>query len=242
MSSSKPGWPPLVSSRGSEKGHQKTLQQRVLDLHQDTSVYLHHLQTYNQGILKPIVELITNTHSIVGEVIKNPLGDDWKKAVADLHEITLVIKKNTTNTQHVLTTQSIPLSSKVRSYAAAAAGAPPPAHTVSSHGSGSSPAATPSELCKDREVIVKLPDAGAVGTFRRLKAVEIKNRAERARVKTSKAAAAATLASVKFVAARQLKSGDLSLSLRTAQEAEIARCHPGWAKSFHQGAVVRLPT
>jgi hypothetical protein len=91
-------------------------------------------------------------------------------------------------------------------------------------------------------VIVKLPDAGAVKTFRRLRAVEIKNRTEKARVKASKTAVAVTLAAVQFVAARQLKSGDLSLSLRSAQEAEIARCHPSWASALHKGAVVRLPT
>ncbi|KAF7171747.1 hypothetical protein CNMCM5623_004039 [Aspergillus felis] len=238
MATLKAGWPPLTASRD---GPRKTLHDRVLDLHHNTSVYLNHLKVHNQGIPKPLVELITNTHAVIEEVLKNPLGDDWRKAVADLREITLDIKKNTTSTQHVLTTQSIPLSTKVRSYAAAAAGAPPPGHTVSSHGS-SSPGATPSELSKDREVIVKLPDAGAVSTFRRLKAVEIKNRAEKARVKASREAMAATLASIKFVAARQLKSGDLSLSLQTAQQAEIARCHPGWAKAFHQGAIVRLPT
>jgi hypothetical protein len=63
--------------------------------------------------------------------------------VTELREITLDMKKNTTTTQHVLTTQSLPLSSKIRSYAQAAAGAPPPAHTVSSHSSGSSPGANP---------------------------------------------------------------------------------------------------
>jgi hypothetical protein len=195
----------------------------------------------NQGIPKPIVDLITATQNLTGELIKSPFGEDWRKAVADLREITLDIKKTTHSTQNVLTTQSLPLSSKIRSYAQAAAGAPPPAHTVSSHGS-SSPGATPSELSKDREVIVKLPDAGAVKTFRRLRAVEIKNRTEKARVKASKTAVAVTLATVQFVAARQLKSGDLSLSLRSAQEAEIARCHPSWASALHKGAVVRLPT
>jgi hypothetical protein len=212
-----------------------------LDLYHDTSVYLSHLKAHNQGVPKPIVDLITATQNLTGELIKSPFGEDWRRAVADLREITLDIKKTTHSTQNVLTTQSLPLSSKIRSYAQAAAGAPPPAHTVSSHGS-SSPGATPSELSKDREVIVKLPDAGAVKTFRRLRAVEIKNRTEMARVKASKTAVAVTLAAVQFVAARQLKSGDLSLSLRSAQEAEIARCHPSWASALHKGAVVRLPT
>jgi hypothetical protein len=243
MSSSKPKWPSLTVARGDGNGPRQNLHDRVLDLHHDTSVFLSHLEAHNQEIPKPLIELIRNTQFVVGEVLKHPLGEDWKQAVAELREITLDIKKNTTTTQHVLTTQStVPWSAKIRSYAQAAAGASPPAHTVSSHSSASSPGATPSELSKDREVIIKLPDPGAVQTFRRLRAVEIKNRAEKARVKASKETLAATLASVQFVAARQLKSGDLSLSLRTAQEAEIARCHPSWATAFHQKAIVRLPT
>ncbi|GIC94979.1 uncharacterized protein Aud_002311 [Aspergillus udagawae] len=242
MSSSKPKWPSLTVARGDGNRPRQNLHDRVLDLHHDTSVFLSHLEAHNQGIPKPLIELIRNTQFVVGEVLKHPLGEDWKQAVAELREITLDIRKNTTTTQHVLTTQSLPLSSKIRSYAQAAAGASPPAHTVSSHSSARSPGATPSELSKDREVIVKLPDPGAVQTFRRLRAVEIKNRAEKARVKASKETLAATLASVQFVAARQLKSGDLSLSLRTAQEAEIARCHPSWVTAFHQKAIVRLPT
>jgi hypothetical protein len=154
MSSSKPKWPPLTVASGNGNGPRQNLHDRVLDLYHDTSVYLSHLKAHNQGIPQPIVDLITATQNLTGELIKSPFGEDWRRAVADLREITLDIKKTTHSTQNVLTTQSLPLSSKIRSYAQAAAGAPPPAHTVSSHGS-SSPGATPSELSKDREVIVK---------------------------------------------------------------------------------------
>ncbi|OJJ07731.1 hypothetical protein ASPVEDRAFT_88973 [Aspergillus versicolor CBS 583.65] len=50
------------------------------------------------------------------------------------------------------------------------------------------------------------------------------------------------LASVQFVAARQLKSGDLSLTLGTAAHAEVARRHPNWAKEIDRDAKVRIPT
>ncbi|KAF4210539.1 hypothetical protein CNMCM5878_004249 [Aspergillus fumigatiaffinis] len=221
MSSSKPKWPSLTVARGDGNGPRQNLHDRVLDLHHDTSVFLSHLEAHHQGIPKPLIELIKNTQFVVGEVLKHPLGEDWRQAVTELREITLDMKKNTTTTQHG------PLPRLTQS---------PPTALVAA------PERTPSELSKDREVIVKLPDPGAVQTFRRPRAVEIKNRAEKARVKASRVSLAATLASVQFVAARQLKSGDLSLSLRTAQEAEIARCHPDWVTAFHQKAIVRRPT
>jgi hypothetical protein len=66
----------------------------------------------------------------------------------------------------------------------------------SAHGLGSSPAATLFKLNKDREAIIKLEDPDAVETFRRLKSSVIKHRAEKARQKAARDAAAATLASV----------------------------------------------
>jgi hypothetical protein len=44
-------------------------------------------------------------------------------------------------------------------------------------------------------------------------------------VKAAKEVDGLTIALAIFVVARQLKSGDLSLSLRTAKEVEIIRCH-----------------
>ncbi|KAI9034750.1 uncharacterized protein KD926_006125, partial [Aspergillus affinis] len=128
------------------------------------------------------------------------------------------------------------------SWASVVRNAPPLAHTISSYGSFSTAPVTPSELSKDREVIVKLRDAGTVRTYRRLTASDIKQRAEIAKQKTCGQIGALSLAKARFVAARQLKSGDLSLSLRYAAEAEAARIYDQWINYLSAGAILRRPS
>ncbi|KAJ6003544.1 hypothetical protein N7522_006236 [Penicillium canescens] len=120
-----------------------------------------------------------------------------------------------------------------------------PAHFLSEHGSNSTQAASPSELSKDREIIVKLGDADGIALFRSMKSSEIKDRAEKARVRAAGVVGAANpvLAAIQFVAARQLKSGDISLTLRSAKDAEAARIHRGkWVQHLWNNAEVRLPS
>ncbi|OQE58359.1 hypothetical protein PENNAL_c0376G05773, partial [Penicillium nalgiovense] len=134
-------------------------------------------------------------------------------------------------------------STRVRSYVDAVKNAPPPTHFLSSHGSASTNPATPSDLLQDRQVIVKLGDSDGIKHFRSQTPAEITKLAEKARVKAAKATYGVTVASAKFVAARQLKPGDVSLSLRTAKEAEIMRCHrTAWVKYLWKGSEVRLPS
>lgn len=133
---------------------------------------------------------------------------------------------------------------RARSFAdAVRQGRPPaPAHHLSAHGSDSSPGITRSELGEDREVIVHLGDTDAVKRYRGLTAKDVKRRAEKAKVDAAHRFGVPTLASVAFVAVRQLKSGDICFTMRSAKEAEIARTHQGWAKSLCKEAKVHLPT
>ncbi|KAI9035641.1 putative RNA-directed DNA polymerase from transposon X-element [Aspergillus affinis] len=108
--------------------------------------------------------------------------------------------------------------------------------------SSSTAPATPSELSKDREVIVKLRNAGVVRTYRRLTTLDIKQRAETAKQKICVQTGTLSLAKARFVAARQLRSGYLSLSLRYAAEAEAARTHDQWANHLSAGAMLRHPS
>ncbi|KAI9036090.1 uncharacterized protein KD926_002467 [Aspergillus affinis] len=139
-------------------------------------------------------------------------------------------------------TQSSVQKQNNQSWASVVRNAPPPAHTTSSHGSSSTAPATPSELSKDREIIVKLQDAGTVRTYRRLTASDIKQRAETAKQKACGQTGALSLAKTRFVAARQLRSGDLNLSLRYAAEAEAARTYDQWVNYLSAGAMLRRPS
>ncbi|CAG8312335.1 unnamed protein product, partial [Penicillium salamii] len=120
---------------------------------------------------------------------------------------------------------------------------PPPTHFLSSHGSASTNPVAPNELVHDRQIIVKLGDSDGVKRFRTHTPAKITKLAEKARVKGAKEVNGLTMASAIFVAARQLKSGDLSLSLRTVKEAEIMRCYRQvWVKHLWKGSEVRLPS
>jgi hypothetical protein len=120
---------------------------------------------------------------------------------------------------------------------------------MSSSGSGSSGSthpATTSDLIHDRQVTVKLGDAEGIRRFRTHTPAEITKLAEKARAKAAKEAGPTdgmTMAASRFIAAKQLKSGDVSLTLRSAKEAEVMRCHRlVWVKHLWKGSEVRLPS
>ncbi|KAI9037167.1 uncharacterized protein KD926_000740 [Aspergillus affinis] len=74
--------------------------------------------------------------------------------LANIRQTLQNVQKQTYHTQSSVQKQNN------QSWASVVRNAPPPAHTISSYGSSSTAPATPSELSKDREVIVKLRDAG----------------------------------------------------------------------------------
>ncbi|KAI9034942.1 uncharacterized protein KD926_005005 [Aspergillus affinis] len=144
--------------------------------------------------------------------------------------------------QHTYSTQSSIRNQSHHSWASIVRNAPLLTHTISSYGSSSTAPATPSELSKDREVIVKLRDVGTQKTYRKKSSAEIKDKTENARKKAAIAISAFSLARARFVSARQLRSEDLNLALRTAAEAETARIYDKWADFMSNGATLRRPT
>jgi hypothetical protein len=128
-------------------------------------------------------------------------------------------------------------SNRIKSYVDAVKNAPPPTHFLSSYGSASTKPASPSDLIQDRQIIVKLGDSDGIKYFRAQTPAEITKLAEKARAKAAKATYGVIVASAKFVTVKQLKSGDISLSLRTAKEAEIMRCYrTTWVKYLWKGS------
>ncbi|KAJ5393047.1 hypothetical protein N7465_012021 [Penicillium sp. CMV-2018d] len=194
---------------------------------------------------RPVLDYLKSIQELTADLIKNPIGQDWKQQFEQLRQETSQIKQDI----HAVRIASSNInanataSNRIRSYVDAVKAAPPPTHFLSSHGSASTNPATPSDLIHDRQIIVKLGDSDGIKYFRTQTPAEITKLAERARTKAAKATYGITVASAKFVAAKQLKSGDISLSLRTAKEAEIMRCHrDSWVKYLWKGSEVRLPS
>ncbi|KAJ5195635.1 uncharacterized protein N7498_009073 [Penicillium cinerascens] len=198
-----------------------------MNANHDTKRLLEHIQSHNNiRVPAPVLQYVKDIEILTLDLVRNPWGADWKKEIEGLRQDNLQIRQDI-NAVRISTDVSQP-QNRTRSFAEAVRqGRPPaPAHHLSTHGSGSSLGITRSELGKDREVIVKLGDEDAIKRYRGMTAKDIKRRAKRAKVDTAHRHGVVTLASVAFVAVRQLKSGDLSLTMRSAKEAEIARAHP----------------
>ena len=205
------------------------------------------------GKVPPVVlEYLKTVRDLTVDLMKNPMGSDWRREFADMKQEIMELRKDVHGVRIATAASKTSTDSgprRVLSYVEAVRrGTTAPAHFLSAHGSDSTQAASPSELWKDREIIVKLGDADGIAHFRSMKSSEIKDRAEKARVRAAGAASATAgpnpvLAAIQFVAARQLKSGDISLTLRSAKDAEAARIHRGkWVQHLWKGAEVRLPS
>jgi hypothetical protein len=102
---------------------------------------------------------------------------------------------------------------------------PPSLTRVHSDGTGTSattPGASPSDLNKDCEVIIKLGNPKSISTYRGKQPSEIKKIFNLQAQKAARDGAKALLM-VHAITAQQLKSGDIAIRLRSAAEAETTR-------------------
>ncbi|KAJ6154968.1 hypothetical protein N7485_013337, partial [Penicillium canescens] len=179
-----------------------------------------------QQLLEQVNKFI---NELTADLMRNPFGADWRKKFTELKQETIEIRKEV-HAIRIATTiparnQTGP-SEQVFSYVEALKrGTTAPAHFLSAHGSTSTQAASPSELSKDQlgdQEIAEKPTMLAAGAT---------------------AGPDPVLAAIQFVAARQLKSGDLSVRLRSTRDVEAARIHRHeWIRHLWKGAEVRLPS
>ncbi|PIG87296.1 hypothetical protein AARAC_011664 [Aspergillus arachidicola] len=188
------------------------------ELSPDTSIdlaasLLEYLQTHGSGTPRRVVEFIQASWALTDALFHFPVGDASRT------------------------------EDPIRTYAQAAAKAPPPYYHQSTHGSNSTAPAYPADLDRERAVTVKVGDSATAKNLRRLTNEDLVKRAEKHHLNAAKTAIRPTLASIQFVAAKILRSGDLRLFLRSVKEAEIARTHrDAWVRGFGETARVTLPT
>ncbi|OQD79093.1 hypothetical protein PENANT_c062G11803, partial [Penicillium antarcticum] len=243
-------WPALSGGLRENSAANLNTSDRVLSANHDVQQLLEHVGKGGR-VPGPVLKYLKVIQELTADLLKNPMGEDWKKEFAELktelREKTLTLQKDI----HAIKVATLaPASSRsgpsgrVLSYVEAVRrGSTAPAHFLSAHGSNSTQAASPSELSKDRDIIVKLGDSDGIAHFRTMRSSEIKDRAEKARVRATGAGTNPVLAAIQFVAARQLKSGDISLTLKSARDAEAARVHRhAWVRHLWKGAEVRLPS
>jgi hypothetical protein len=183
-----------------------------------------------------VVNFLRQVEDLTKDLLSTPLTD-WQQ---ELEALRRDLKQEI---QAVKAAVEPPARQTIRSFAEVAARAPAPAHFQSSHSSSSSSPTRPAEVARDREVVVCLGDRSQISVFRRLTSAELTKRANQARAKAARTTDTPALASVKILASRQLKSGDLRFTVWDAKEAEIIRIHrEKWAKGLCKTAFVHIPT
>ncbi|KAJ5720067.1 hypothetical protein N7493_006945 [Penicillium malachiteum] len=201
-------WPALSGGRSSAPADTT---RRVMNNNNDTKNLLRHIQDHSGLRVSPrLVEYLRNVEESTIDLMRNPLGMKWSEQLL--------------STKRYLAQQA-PIRPSVASYAAVACGAPAPAYYLSSYGSVSSAPATLPAVKGDRELTVWLNDTAAVAAYRRETAASMTLKIDKLRAKVAQQMTIALLASTKVIAARQLVSRDIRITIRSTSEAELLRTH-----------------
>ncbi|KAJ5630909.1 uncharacterized protein N7484_011009, partial [Penicillium longicatenatum] len=172
---------------------------------------------------------------------EEPRGADWRAEFSQLRQQTLEMRKDL-NAVREATERQILSRAGPSTFASIVRDAPAPCHHLSSHGSASSAGVTALEVTQDCEVTVRLNDQAAVTQYRRETPASLTKKVDHMRARTAISIGSVPLAAVRILASRQLRSGDLRFTVRSAKEAEILRTHRDWACRLHKKAEVLLPT
>lgn len=167
---------PLLS--GGRENSASNINERILDANYDVRQLLDHISSNNSlKIPRPVLDFLKSIRELTADIIKNPIGQDWKQQFEQLRQETSQIKQDI-HAMRIATTTANGPSTRIRSYVDAVKNAPPPTHFLSSHGSASTNPAAPTELIHDRKIIVKLGDSDGVKHFRTQTPAEITKLAE----------------------------------------------------------------
>ena len=136
-------WPPLSGAR---ENSATNTNERILDANYDVRQLLNHISSNNSiKVPRPVLDYLKTIQELTADLIKNPIGQDWKQQFEQLRQETSQIKQDIHAVRIATATAAGP-STRVRSYVDAVKNAPPPTHFLSSHGSASTHPATPSDL------------------------------------------------------------------------------------------------
>ncbi|KAJ5893064.1 hypothetical protein N7504_009755 [Penicillium tannophilum] len=233
-------WPPL-SGAGRAPADTNA---RILNANHDVRKLLDHISSQTaHRVPSPVITYLKSFEELTADLLKNPWGADWRAEFSQLRQETLEMRKDLTAVRIVTEKQLPPRTLGPSTFASVVRGAPAPAHHLSSHGSASSAAGvTASKVAQDREVTVRLNDPATASQYRRETPASLTKKVDHMRARAAQALKSAPLASIKILASRQLRSGDLHFSVRSTKEAEILRTHQEWARSLHKKVEVLLPT
>ncbi|KAJ5413842.1 hypothetical protein N7509_000469 [Penicillium cosmopolitanum] len=212
--------------------------ERVQNVNRNATELLMELNSSPKAQLKldKVRELLENVRALTNDLSLLPLHD-WQQELQSLRndlskEIHDAVKAAT----------EPPSRMGTATWAQGAARAPAPAHQLSLPLSSNATSAAPITT-RDRDVIICLNSRDQVNRYRGKPSEEMKDYANKVRAEYAKDTRTATLATVMVKAVRQLKSGDLRLTVRDAREAQVMRLHRDiWVRGFGSTAFVHMPT
>ena len=181
-------------------------------------------------------------------MLKEPSPGELFKRLSAMETTVNHINETTTATTntlaHVATKTSTGVRPSARSWAdiVAHTAPPPPTHVTppstylgASKTSGSEPELT---APRDRELTVKIKEAGVIDDLRKRQPVELRERVNGA----INASRDTSIGGIKIVAARQLKSGDVRLTASTKRDADALRVSEAWVKELGDSASIARRT
>ncbi|OQV10368.1 hypothetical protein CLAIMM_14381 [Cladophialophora immunda] len=232
-------WPSLGAEPDNLKEHVTFLHEACAHLHAVKGSYTAIPTTTIGPIIDSTLRLLSKVTRHLDEQpdtrLATQIQDLFKEQrdaqLKDHEAIKAVIKAATAP----LTSATPPTGTRVASWAqvaAAAAAGPPPGHvtppgTVLSSGNSSTLTAY-----KGREVIVKLLDHSLAQRLRQLSPSQLKNKVNNILRETPK------VKDIKIAAARQLKSGDITIITNSLDEATELQTHTDWARGLGPRAEV----
>ncbi|KAI9034949.1 putative RNA-directed DNA polymerase from transposon X-element [Aspergillus affinis] len=217
MVGAKTPWPALSGVPEAANSPNQNFLTCVLNLHADAKSFISHNEQAGKQLPKPVIDFFEQVVTYCGFMQRQTT--DILDRNAHLGPELASIKQTLQNVQqHTYSTQS---SIRNQSYQFWASG---------QECASSSPYDFHSRFLHTQK------------TYRKKSSAEIKEKAESAKKKAAVTILTLSLARARFVSARQLRSGDLSLALRTAAEAETARIYDKWADLMSGGATLRRPT
>ncbi|GLA67657.1 hypothetical protein AtubIFM54640_011650 [Aspergillus tubingensis] len=246
-------WPVLAAAteNSAASSHTINLTQRAVNQQHDAKAIIEHVREGRGSLPKPVMQFVEAALKTAEMLTMINLDSDLRRELKELSDRS---QREFAQLRHDVTTVRIQTDPKdtLRSVSSGGTyadairrgiGLPsttaPTSTTQRTAGTGT-PGVSAYELDRDRKVIVKLASRHIIERLRATTPLDIVRKVEDARVVASRDHK--PLRRVKVVAAKQLRSGDVSLATRTAAEAETMRRHRAWLGIFGDKAEVKVPT
>ena len=86
-------WPALSGELRENSADQQTIHDRVLAANHDAQQLLDHVDKGGELVPAPVLECLKGIQELTADLMRNPLGSDWRKEFAELKQETIELRK-----------------------------------------------------------------------------------------------------------------------------------------------------